>query len=234
MQDGHGDHSDVTVVVPAFNEVASVGQVVTDLRQVFAHVVVVDDGSVDDTSGAARRAGATVVRHPVNLGQGAALQTGFAFALTDPGVGYVLTFDSDGQHRVSDAVAMVAHAKERRVDVVLGSRFLSHETELPRLRRLVLRAAVRFTRWTTGLRLTDAHNGLRVLNRRTLEAVELTMNDMAHASQLLSLVAERGLTYEEVPVTIDYTDYSRSRGQSNLNALNILFDLAVERLRARR
>lgn len=234
MHDGHGDHSDVTVVVPAFNEVASVGQVVTDLRRVFTQVVVVDDGSVDGTAAAARRAGATVVRHPVNLGQGAALQTGFAFALTDPTVGYVLTFDSDGQHRVSDAVAMVVAAKERQVDVVLGSRFLTHETELPRFRRLVLRAAVRFTRWTTGLRLTDAHNGLRVLNRRTLEAVELTLNDMAHASQLLSLVAERGLSYEEVPVTIDYTDYSRSRGQSNLNALNILFDLAVERLRARR
>lgn len=234
MHDGPGDHSDVTVVLPAFNEVASVGQVVADLRRVFTRVVVVDDGSLDGTAGAARRAGATVVRHPVNLGQGAALQTGFAFALTDPTVGYVLTFDSDGQHRVPDAVAMVVAAKDRQVDVVLGSRFLTHETELPPFRRLVLRAAVRFTRWTTGLRLTDAHNGLRVLNRRTLEAVELTLNDMAHASQLLSLIAERGLTYAEMPVTIDYTDYSRSRGQSNLNALNILFDIAVERLRARR
>ena len=96
---------------------------------------------------------------------------------------------------------------------------------------MVLRAATTFTRATTGLDLTDTHNGLRVLSRHAVESLNLTLNGMAHASQLLSQVAARKLSYVEAPVTIAYTDYSRSRGQSNINGLNIAFDLALERLR---
>lgn len=223
------------VVVPMFNEAARVGEVVRDLRLSFSRVVCVDDGSVDESAVVAAQAGATVARHPVNLGQGAALQTGFAFALTDPTIGFVVTFDSDGQHRREDAEAMLEVARRDGVDVVLGSRFLSAaDVEMPALRRLVLKSATRFTRATTGLDLTDTHNGLRVLTRHAVESMDLTLNGMAHASQLLSYVASRGLTYVEVPVTIAYTDYSRARGQSNANALNIAFDLALERLRGRR
>ncbi len=231
----HGPaHDGVAVVVPALNERLVVGRVVSELRQHFSVVICVDDGSTDGTDAEARAAGATVVRHPVNLGQGAAIQTGFAYALTLPDVAWVITFDSDGQHRVADAVSMLELALARGVDVVLGSRFLSGSAKLPASRRLVLRAAIRFTRLTTGLPLTDTHNGLRVLNRRAVEAMDLTLTDMAHASQLLGLIARHELTYVEAPVTIDYTEYSRSRGQTNLNALNIAFDLAVERMRGRR
>lgn len=233
MQSGPG-HDDVVVVVPALNEQRVVGGVVSGLRQQFGRVICVDDGSTDATGREANVAGATVVRHPVNLGQGAAIQTGFAFALTDPSVRWVITFDSDGQHRVADALSLLQLARDRHVDVVLGSRFLDGEPEMPFVRRQVLRAGIRFTRWTTGLPLTDAHNGLRVLTRRAVEAMDLTLTDMAHASQLLGLIARHELSYVEAPVTIDYTDYSRSRGQSSLNALNIAFDLAVERMRGRR
>lgn len=234
MGTGSDGNADVAVVVPALNEQASVGRVVAALREHFPTVICVDDGSTDDTAAVARAAGATVVRHPVNLGQGAAIQTGFAYALTRSDVAWVVTFDSDGQHRVSDALELVNLARERGVDVVLGSRFLSGTADVPAVRRIVLRAGIRFTRMTTGLPLTDTHNGLRVLGRRAVEAMNLTLADMAHASQLLGLIARHELTYVEAPVTIDYTDYSRSRGQSNLNALNIAFDLAVERMRGRR
>jgi glycosyltransferase involved in cell wall biosynthesis len=224
-------HSGATVVVPAYNEAARVATVVADLRTHFDTVVVVDDGSADETADLARAAGARVVRHPGNLGQGAALQTGFAFALTDPAMQHVITFDSDGQHRVEDAVALLAVARETGVDVVLGSRFLTPDTAVPRARRAVLRAGIAFTRATTRLPVTDTHNGLRVLNRRAVEAIDLTLADMAHASQLLGLIARRGLTWTEAPVVIDYADETRRRGQSNVNALNIVFDLALERLR---
>jgi glycosyltransferase involved in cell wall biosynthesis len=228
----HAQHAGATVVVPAFNEAARVASVVADLRSHFDTVVVVDDGSADATAGLARAAGARVVRHPGNLGQGAALQTGFAFALTDPAMQHVITFDSDGQHRVEDAVALLAVAREAGVDVVLGSRFLAPETvAVPRVRRAVLRAGIAFTRATTRLPVTDTHNGLRVLNRRAVEAIDLTLSDMAHASQLLGLIARRGLTWTEAPVVIDYADETRRRGQSNVNALNIVFDLAIERIR---
>lgn len=221
-----------TVVVPAYNEEARVASVVADLRTRFDSVVVVDDGSSDATADLARAAGARVVRHPGNLGQGAALQTGFIFALTDPAMRHVITFDSDGQHRVDDAVALLAVARDTGVDVVLGSRFLSPDTAVvPRARRAVLRAGIAFTRATTRLPVTDTHNGLRVLNRRAVEAIDLTLSDMAHASQLLGLIARRGLSWTEAPVVIDYADETRRRGQSNVNALNIVFDLALERIR---
>lgn len=223
---------DVCVVVPMYNEATSVGEVVRDLRWSFSRIVCVDDGSSDDCARVAAEAGASVIRHPVNLGQGAALQTGFTFALRDPDVDYLVTFDSDGQHRRIDAEAMVTTARNEGVDVVLGSRFLGgEERDVPAGRRLVLRAATAFTRATTGLDLTDTHNGLRVLSRKAVEVMDLTLDGMAHASQLLSRIAQHRLSYVEAPVTIAYTDYSRARGQSNINALNIAFDLAVERLR---
>jgi len=231
----HAQSSGVTVVVPAYNEEARVGAVVSDLLTHFDTVVLVDDGSSDATADLARAAGARVVRHPGNLGQGAALQTGFAFALTDPAMQHVITFDSDGQHRVDDAVALLGVARETGVDVVLGSRFLNQDgadSAVPRVRRSVLRAGIAFTRATTRLPVTDTHNGLRVLNRRAVEAIDLTLSDMAHASQLLGLIARRGLTWTEAPVVIDYADATRRRGQSNVNALNIVFDLALERLRS--
>jgi polyprenyl-phospho-N-acetylgalactosaminyl synthase len=231
MPGQHVPHADVTVVVPALDEEAGVATVVSGLRSEFGRVVVVDDGSTDRTADLARAAGAHVVRHPSNLGQGAALQTGFAYALTDPGMRHVITFDSDGQHRVEDALSLLAVARDTGVDVVLGSRFLAPDSEVPAARRAVLRAGIAFTRATTRLQVTDTHNGLRVLNRRAIEQIDLTLADMAHASQLLGLIARRGLSWTEAPVVIDYADETRRRGQSNVNALNIVFDLALERLR---
>jgi glycosyltransferase involved in cell wall biosynthesis len=224
--------ADVTVVVPAFNEGARVATVVSGLLMHFGRVVVVDDGSSDQTGNFAHAAGAHVVRHPGNLGQGAALQTGFAYALADPGMRHVITFDSDGQHRVEDALSLLEVAHESGVDVVLGSRFLRPGAEVPAARRAVLRAGIAFTRATTRLAVTDTHNGLRVLSRHAVEQIDLTLSDMAHASQLLGLIARRRLSWTEAPVVIDYADETRRRGQSNVNALNIVFDLAVERLRS--
>jgi glycosyltransferase involved in cell wall biosynthesis len=232
MAERSDSHADVVVVVPAYNEEQRVASVVSGLRQHFATVVCVDDGSADATAELARAAGARVVRHPTNLGQGAALQTGFAYALSVSTMRHVVTFDSDGQHRVEDALALLQTARETAVDVVLGSRFLTPGTAVPAARRVVLRAGIAFTRATTGLRVTDTHNGLRVLSRSAVQAIELTLPDMAHASQLLEIIAMRGLTWTEAPVVIDYTDTGRRAGQSNVNALNIVFDLALERLRS--
>jgi glycosyltransferase involved in cell wall biosynthesis len=221
-----------TVVVPAYNEADRIATVVSGLLLHFPSVIVVDDGSSDATGEQARATSARVVRDPGNLGQGAALQAGFAFALTDPDMEHVVTFDGDGQHRVEDAVRMAALARETGGDVVLGSRFLTPGAELPRARRAVLRVCVGFTRMTTRLAVTDTHNGVRVINRRAVRAIDLTLADTAHASQVLGLIARRGLTWVEAPVVIDYADATRRRGQSNLNALNIVFDLALERLRS--
>lgn len=224
--------TDAAVVIPMHDEATVIADVVADVRRRFAHVVCVDDGSRDDCAELARRAGALVVRHPANLGQGAAIETGIRHALARLDVAYVVTFDADGQHAVDDAAAMVDLARRDDVQVVLGSRFLGATQGITGTRRLVLRAAVRFTRSTTGLVVTDAHNGLRVLRRDAAEHVRLRLHGMSHASEILSLVARHDLSYAEHPVTISYTDYSRAKGQRSYNALNIVFDLMVNRMRA--
>ncbi len=218
------------VVVPMYNEAAMVGSVVTALREVFPHVVCVDDGSHDGSDAAAREAGASVIRHPVNLGQGAALQTGFDYALRHAGATHVVTFDADGQYLVSDAVTMVELIAETGVDIVLGSRNLGRTEGQPFARRVLMAAALRFSRTMTGIRLTDTHNGLRVLNRRAVAAMNLRQRGMAHASEIESRIVSASLSWLEHPVTMCYSDYSRGKGQSNLNALNILYDLASDRL----
>ncbi len=224
--------NDVCVIVPVYNEATAVASVICALRERFPHVVCIDDGSSDGSVEIARAAGATVLRHAVNQGQGAALQTGFDHILRHTDAAYVVTFDADGQHVVEDAVRMVETARAEHVDVVLASRFTGRSTEMPGLRRLVLRAATTFTRWSAKLEVTDTHNGLRVLNRRALGRIRLTMPRMAYASELLSAIVPNGLSYVEVPTTVNYTEYSRAKGQSNINAVNILFDLAVRRMRA--
>jgi glycosyltransferase involved in cell wall biosynthesis len=225
------DTTDVCVLVPAFNESTAVATTVSDLRSVFGHVVVVDDGSTDGTDQVARAAGATVLRHAINRGQGAALQTGFDFIATRTRAQYCVTFDADGQHLVEDAVRMVEVAQVNALDVVLASRFRGRTESMPRARRLLLRAAIRFSRATTKLDLTDTHNGLRVLSRHALTTVRLRQDRMAYATELESAITRRGLSWAEVPTTVLYSEYSKAKGQTNGNALNILYDLAVDRIR---
>jgi glycosyltransferase involved in cell wall biosynthesis len=193
------------------------------------NVVVVDDGSADDTHRLIAHHATAVVRHPINLGQGAALKTGIDFALSQ-GADVVVTFDTDGQHRVSDIPKLLDALARERADFALGSRFLGHSTNMPFARRVLLIGARLFTMLTTGLRLTDAHNGLRALTRRGASALRLRQNRMAHASEILADIARSGMRYVEVPVTIDYTDYSLAKGQRAGDLVMILLDLFARRL----
>jgi glycosyltransferase involved in cell wall biosynthesis len=224
-----GLHPKLWVICAAYNEATVIGRVVEELGRAGHQVVVVDDGSSDETRHVAAAAGAHVVVHPINLGQGAALQTGIDFALSH-GADILVTFDADGQHRVSDIPRLVDTLARERADFALGSRFLGQTYNLPSLRRWVLRAATVFTRLTTGLRLTDSHNGLRALTRRGASAIRLRQNRMAHASEILVEIAQSGLRYVEVPVTIEYTAYSLAKGQRIGDSVTILLDLFAQEL----
>lgn len=208
-----------------YNEATVVGKVIEGLLPEFPNVVCVDDGSSDGSQHVAREAGAVVVQHPVNLGQGAALQTGLEYALSDPNVDAIVTFDADGQHRVEDAKEMVARILSGEAEVVLGSRFLDKRTVVSKPKRLVLKVAAVQSRWTTGMALTDAHNGLRAFSPPLAGKIRLTQNRMAHASELVDQLARLKPVWVEHPVEILYTDYSKSKGQSLLNSVNILADL---------
>lgn len=220
--------ADTWLVIPLYNERSVVGDVVAEARAVFPHVLCIDDGSTDDSAQRALNAGAVVIRHPLNLGQGAALQTGFDYLLTRTDARYAVTFDADGQHRVDDALAMCERARTRGLAIVYGSRFLDGAAPIPPLRSFMLRCVAAITSLKTGLRLTDAHNGLRVIRRDALAAVHLQHDRMAHASEIVAQLARTGLPWSEMPVEIRYTPYSRSKGQSILNSVNILVELVMQ------
>lgn len=219
-------HPDVWIIVPAFGEAAVIGDVIAGIRSVFSSVICVDDGSTDDTAAIARRAGAHVVRHPVNLGQGAAIQTGVEFARRQPGARLFATFDADGQHRVADVVRMIERLDAGDLDIVIGTRFAAPEATaaVPPIKRLVLRAAVWLNPRIRRLGLSDAHNGLRVFNRRVADRLDLTMTGMSHAGEFIALIAENRWRVGEEPVEVLYTEYSKSKGQPLLNGVNIMFD----------
>ena len=215
------------VVVPLFNEAEVITEVIRGLCQEFVHVVCVDDGSVDNSVELAQAAGARVLRHPINLGQGAALQTGFDYVASKPDATHVITFDADGQHRVVDAREMLELARRKRLSIIFGSRFLDKRTKPGLKKRIVLKVAVLMTRAITGLRLTDAHNGLRVLSMEALGHIRLEQNGMSHASEIVHQLAKAKLSWREYPVEVLYTEYSKRKGQSLLNSVNILIDLLV-------
>jgi glycosyltransferase involved in cell wall biosynthesis len=222
--------SDVAFVVPVYNEASVIGDVIADILRVTPHVVCVNDGSRDGSAAEIVRAGAYLVDHPINMGQGAALQTGIEFARSLPGVDRFVTFDADGQHLVEDAVRMVELLDDDEVDIVLGSRFLGSSVGASPAKKALLRAAVAFSNATSGVRLTDAHNGLRAFNRHVADTIEITAPDMTHASEIVELIARNGYRYREVPVTIHYTEYSRSKGQASVNALNIAVDTLLRKV----
>ena len=219
----------ICVVIAAYNEASMIRRVVSDIRQRGYGVAVVDDGSRDATAQAAKSAGAIVIQHPFNLGQGAALQSGIDFALTSDAE-VIVTFDADGQHSSADISQLVDALAEEKADFVLGSRFLEGSCNIPVLRSLLLKAATAFTQVTTGLRLTDTHNGLRAMTRRGAAAIRLRQNRMAHASELLAQIGASGLHYVERPVTIRYSAYSMAKGQKTSASLVILFDLFARAL----
>jgi len=221
--------ADVWIVIPGYNEGGVIGRTVESVAAWLPNVVVVDDGSHDDTARIAATAGAQVLRHAVNLGQGAALATGVRYTLLN-GAQYVVTFDADGQHLPDDIDVLLSVAKKQDADVVLGSRFLGEALDMPLSRRWLLKAATAYTRMTTGLEVTDAHNGLRMFTRKAAEQLRIRQNRMAHASEMLDWLGSSGLNVVEAPVRIVYTEYSLGKGQSFFSSFNILWDLWSSRL----
>jgi glycosyltransferase involved in cell wall biosynthesis len=209
------------VVIAALNEGAVIGEVVGELVHDGWRVVLVDDGSRDDTVTRARAAGATVLRHATNLGQGAALQTGIDYALRR-GAQRIVTFDADGQHAAADVPAMVAALDT--ADIALGSRFLGKVEGASKRRMALLRTAVMMSNRMSGLKLTDAHCGFRAFRATAAPKLRIVQDRMAHASELLQKIRSSGLRIVEVPVTIRYTAHSMRKGQSGFQAIRILFD----------
>ncbi|MDB5177131.1 MAG: glycosyl transferase [Candidatus Saccharibacteria bacterium] len=222
--------NDVSIIIPAYNEGSAILDTINNIPKEFSYIVCVDDGSSDNTASLIKSTRAILVKHPINLGQGAAIQTGIEYALLNPEIKYFVTFDADGQHRIEDVKKMLRHLKKNKLDIVLGSRFLGNAENISSRKRNLLKLAVKFSNYTTGVKLTDTHNGIRVFNRFTAENLQLKMPDFSHASEIIERIAEMNFKYDEMPVTIIYTDYSRAKGQSMINAVNISFDTLLNKV----
>ena len=220
----------VWVVIAAFHEGKVIRGVVANVVRGGWSVVVVDDGSADDTAAAARAAGGvTVLRHSINRGQGASLQTGIDYALRQ-GARYIVTFDADGQHDADDIPKLIAALEgDAGADIALGSRFLGRVEGASAGRMALLRTATVVSNGLSGMKLTDAHCGLRAFRASAAPALRITQDRMAHASELLRKIRTSGLRVVEVPVTIRYTEHSRSKGQGGLQAVRIMFDYIFRR-----
>lgn len=219
----------VWIIVPAYNEAARIGRTLSNLLPLYPHVVVIDDGSSDATGQAAHEAGAWVLRHEVNSGQGASLQTGLMFALRQ-GAEYLVTFDADGQHDPADIARILAPLQKGEVDAALGSRFLGQTVDMPFTRKLILKAGVLFTRIVSNIKVTDTHNGLRAFTRSAATKLRLVQDRMAHASEILDQVRLHQMRYVEVPVTIRYSAETLAKGQTSMQAVKIAGELLLGRM----
>ena len=221
----------VFVIVPAYNEAPIIRSTIKQLLDLNYKVVVVDDGSSDNLWLEVSVLPVYLLRHRINLGQGAALQTGMTFALQE-GAEILVHFDADGQHRAADISALIDPLRQGESELVFGSRFLrkTDREAVPFFRRLLLKIGVVVNSISTGVWLSDAHNGFRALSATAARQLELKENGYAHASEILAQVRKLNLRYAERPTTIVYNDYSRATGQSMWNSLNIVFDLLVGRL----
>jgi glycosyltransferase involved in cell wall biosynthesis len=231
MNSSETEKRDIWVLIPAYNEEKKIFQVVADLQRYgYANVLVVNDGSKDQTSGQAKSAGAEVLEHVMNRGQGAALRTGIEYIADIYGPTAIVTFDADGQHQPEDIEKLVRPIFKNEADIVFGSRFLDGKTRVPILRRIVLKLGVLFTNTVSNVRLTDTHNGLRAMGRKAYSSIEIVHRGMEHASDIIDNITPKQLRYQEVPVTIIYSDYSRQKGQRTSNFIKIGIKVILKKL----
>lgn len=220
----------IVVIVPAYNEEPVIKKILLEILEKGYTVIVVDDGSDISLKQSLNYLPVYFLRHQANLGQGAALQTGFDYAKKlQPD--FIVTIDADGQHHCSSIDSLIEPLITNEADIVLGSRFLSKDkTAVPFGKKIVLHSARVINYFFSGLMLSDAHNGLRAFNKNALQKINVTENRMAHASEFLFEIKKHRLRYKEVPVTIAYTEYSKQKGQSVWDSIRILFDLILYKL----
>ena len=220
----------IYVVIPSFNENSVIRTVVEELLTFGYEVVVVDDGSSISLNKVLAGLPIFLLQHEVNMGQGAAIQTGLEFALSQ-GASFIITFDADGQHHAEDIDRLLKPLREDRYDIILGSRFLEGSVHnMPTKRKFLLQFGRRLNYLFTGLLLSDAHNGLRAMNHKAAESIKITENRMAHATEILALIRKNRLRYAELPVRVTYSEYSKKKGQALGSSFRIFFDLLLNKI----
>ncbi|RME91862.1 MAG: glycosyltransferase family 2 protein [Bacteroidetes bacterium] len=207
-------HEHIHLLIPAYNESEVIAETIAEIRQALpaCHIVIIDDGSTDDTAAKAKAAGAEVLRHPINRGAGAAVQTAISLARCK-GWRYIAFMDADGQHVPADLTKMWHKMQQSGADLVIGSRFLEPNPAIPRSRRIFNSLANMLTNTFCRNRYSDTQSGFRLLNRRAIEQIDLFQDDFSFCSEMLIQAENANLTIVETPIHVRYTEYSVSKGQ---------------------
>lgn len=215
----------IYILIPVYNEEKTVGKVINEIRkQGYKNIVILNDGSIDNTINICMKKKVILLNHIINLGQGAALQTGFDYC-KKKGADIVITFDADGQfdpRQINDIVKPIIN---QDINVILGSRFLGKAINMSLTKKVVLKLGIIFTGLYSGIWLTDTHNGFRAFNKNALAKINITQNRMAHASEIIDQIKKSNLTYKEIPVTVYY---NKQKSQGFFSGLKIIYDLLIK------
>lgn len=216
----------IFVVIPAFNEEKRIGQVLADLSSLDYNVVVVDDGSTDNTSQIVQPYAVKLLRHKVNRGQGASLQTGNEYALKNE-ADLIIHFDADGQFLVAEIKDLIEPILKQEADIVFGSRFLSKQSKIPWFKKyIIFRVAKIINRVFFGIKLTDPQSGFRALSRETAQRITIDQDNYAHCNEIASKAFAEQLRIKEVPMTVIYHQF----GVGLSGGVKILKDLIFSKL----
>lgn len=218
----------IYIVIPAYNEQSTILSVIKDLKKHhYFNIIVVDDGSTDNTSKFASKTGIIVIRHPINLGQGTALRSGMELALKLE-ADIIVTFDADRQHMAKDINKLIKPLVDNKADIVLGSRFLDHSSNTPWLKKIILKSGTILIFLMYGIILSDTHNGFKAMSSMAAQKISIKSSGMEHASEIIKNIKINKLRFIEVPVTIRYSKYSIQKGQRISNSLNIFFKMLIK------
>lgn len=218
----------IYIIIPAFNEAASIEKVIKDLFSYgYENIVVVDDDSTDKTSEIVKKFNVFLIRHPVNMGPGAAIKTGIDFALLKDAE-IIVTFDADGQHLAKDIYDLVKPIISNKVEITLGNRFLNNTSKVPIFKRIILKAGALLMFLMYGILSSDSHNGLKAFSKSAALKIDIKSNGWEYCSEIIEEIMLKKVKYQEVPVTVKYTDYSIKKGQKIYNSFYIFSKMFVK------
>lgn len=218
----------IYIVIPAFNEAGSIGKVIKDLLSCgYTNIIVIDDGSSDETAGIVEDFNVFLIKHPVNMGPGAAIKTGIDFALLK-NADIIVTFDADGQHLAKDIYGLAKPIITNKAEITLGNRFLNNSSKVPIFKKIILKAGAMLMFLMYGILSSDSHNGLKAISRSAASRIDIKSNGWEYCSEIIEEIMLKKIKYQEVPVTVKYSDYSIKKGQKIYNSFYIFSKMFVK------
>jgi glycosyltransferase involved in cell wall biosynthesis len=231
MPESHKEPN-IWIVIPAYNEEKVIADVINDIRSAgYGNILVVDDGSKDDTFERAKETGATALRHRLNRGKGAATKTGIEAAkLEDADI--IVTMDGDGQHNPADIAKLIEPIIRNHCDVVLGTR-LKNPEGMPWYKILHNHIGNAIVWYLYGLWVSDSQSGFRAYSRHAAEVINTRTDRYEYDSEVIREIYKYKLKYKEVPIEVRYTEYSMSKShkQSLLNGAKTLYRMLFHLLK---